>query len=98
MPTSEDEYLKMLRGLVQQLDKLVAEIEADQNHRRHTESTLCMIEESVGITVDLLFHIREEEAWREGRYQKLLSVLQVGRKGPNAYPIDPPAGLRKETK
>jgi hypothetical protein len=95
--TSEEEYLRLLRSLVEQLDSLIQEIEESRKNRRYTESTIAMIEDSMSITIDLLYGIHADADWRVDRLSKLMTVLQTGRKGPNAYPVDMPAGKRKDT-
>jgi hypothetical protein len=65
-----------------------------RGQRALTQSTVACLEDALAVTTDILISEYEQQKYTLARLRALAKILQTGRDGPYAYPIDQAAGPR----
>jgi outer membrane murein-binding lipoprotein Lpp len=82
-----------IADLQKQITDLVAQ-QAQQQPKRLTHSTIAGIEDALAVAIDIVMEGQAADEYRQARMRQLQSILQITRQGPDAYPIDRPAGKK----
>lgn len=88
--TDDATYYEQINILLNKINELTNRA----GPKAHTQATIACLEDALAVLSDVLISETEQREYTLARLRQLAKILQTGREGPYAYPVDQVAGER----